>query len=112
MEKISKEGLKTLSIDVKQHPRSWSVLASAIIKQYERDRQNGSTDYIDDEWYQAMFELSTRYTSIGIGEKENKIDEIKKYYETHSVLETCNRFGFTKNKLKYYLRSNGIRKEN
>lgn len=111
-EELSEEGEKTLAIDVTKNPRSWSVLAIAIIKQYERDKQNGIEDYIDDDWYQSLFELSTRYITIGIQNNEDKVDEIKNYYKTHSVLETCSRFGFTKNKLKYYLRSKGIKKEN
>lgn len=107
---LSRVSEDTLKIDVKRNPRSWSVLASAIIKQYDKDVQSGKSDFFDKDWYDAMFALSTRYIKISKVDDKSRVDEIEMFYKTHSVLETCTKFGFTVNKLKYFLRLNGIKK--
>ena len=62
---------KTLAIDVKLNPRNWSLLATAIIKEYHRDKQKNRKDaYINKEWYNTLLLLANRYAKLKIKEME------------------------------------------
>ena len=62
---------KTLAIDVKLNPRNWSLLATAIIKEYHRDKQKNIKDtYINKEWYNTLLLLANRYAKLKIKEME------------------------------------------
>jgi hypothetical protein len=58
-------------IDVKLNPRNWSLLATAIIKEYHRDKQKNRKDaYINKEWYNTLLLLANRFANLKIKELE------------------------------------------
>lgn len=103
--------LHTLSIEVKRNPKSWSHLASAIIKNYQLDKNKNPSAYIDPEWLSDLTTLATRYTGLLIKCDDKQIDDVKQFYLFHSFKETCSKFGLSQSALKYFLDKNKIRKQ-
>lgn len=106
-EEIARE---TLLIDVKKYPKSWSHLASAIVRSYHNDKQKNASTYFDPEWLDCMQSLATRFTGVLIECDSQSVDEVRQFYLYHTFKETCAKFGLSKNALKYYLKKNKIKK--
>lgn len=108
----TEESQKTMAIDVRQNPKNWSYLASAILRTYHKDKEKNKSTYIEQQWYEDLLHLATRYTGHMISNnKEVKVEVIRDFYNKHSFNETCVKFGFTKNVFRYYLKKNKIRKQ-
>ena len=58
-------------IDVKIYPKSWSLLATAIIKRYLADKKKGLEDaYMNPDWYNNLLLLANRYSELKVKELE------------------------------------------
>lgn len=82
--------------------KSWSLLASAILKQYYKDKEKNPDAYIDPDWYEVLWELATRFSGRLDEDKENcknRRHDIIKYYYEHSTQETLNKFKITRDYL-------------
>ena len=52
--------------------QGWSRLACAILKQYHKDLKSKKTELMNDDWYDDLLALATRFAKIKITRFKNE----------------------------------------